>query len=171
MDGLFKKVNVNSLSENYFTLLNDDWGLLTAGKPDNFNTMTISWGSFGILWNRPVIFMFVRPQRYTFEFINKNHYFTLSFFDHEYKKDLDYLGAHSGRDFDKVKATGLVPHTTDLGNIIFEQSRIAFECKKIYSDLIKPESILDQNVIKTTYQNSDFHQMYVGEIVNCFKAF
>jgi flavin reductase (DIM6/NTAB) family NADH-FMN oxidoreductase RutF len=171
MEGLFKKVNINTLTENYFNILNNDWGLLTAGKTDNFNTMTVSWGSFGIMWNRPVIFCFVRPQRYTFEFMNKNHYFTLSFFTDEYKKALEYCGEHSGRDIDKVKKSELVPYTTDLRNIIFEQTRLAFECKKLYSENLKPEAFLDQSIIKSTYQKGDFHRMYVGEIVNCFKPF
>ena len=171
MENLFKKINLNSLSENYFNILNNEWALLSAGKPDNFNTMTVSWGSFGILWNRPVIFCFVRPQRYTFEFINKSHYFTLSFFDNEYKSALDYCGLHSGRDTNKMKATDLVPYPTDLGNVIFEQIRLAFECKKLYTENIKPEAFIDQSIIKSTYQNNDFHRMYIGEIVNCYKPF
>lgn len=171
MDSLFKKINVNSLSENYFKTLSEDWGLLTAGNPDSFNTMTISWGTFGNLWNRQVIFCFVRPQRFTFEFMNKNHYFTLSFFDKEHKSALDFCGRNSGRNFDKMKTTGFIPYPTDLGNVIFEQTRIAFECKKIYTDNIKPECFLDQAIIKATYQNEDFHRMYIGEIVNCYRAF
>lgn len=171
MENLFKKVNLNSLSENYFNTLNNDNALLTAGKPDKFNTMTVSWGSFGNLWNRPVLFVFVRPQRYTFEFMNKNHYFTLSFFDKEFKNALDYCGSHSGRNSDKMKATELVPYATDLGNVIFEQIRIAFECKKLYADDIKPEAFIDLSIIKSTYQKNDYHRMFIGEIVNCYKPF
>lgn len=171
MEGLFKKINLKALNENYFHILNDDWALLTAGKPGNFNFMTVSWGSFGILWNRPVLFCFVRPQRYTFDFINKNHYFTLSFFNPEYKDVLDYCGSNSGRVTDKIKSTGLVPYPTDLGNIIFEQTRLAFECKKIYADDIKPGSFIDLSIISATYRENDYHRMYIGEIVNCFKPY
>lgn len=171
MENLFKKVNINSLSENYFNTLNNDNALLTAGNKDNFNTMTISWASFGFLWNRPVIFCFVRPQRYTFEFMNKNHYFTLSFFDSEYKKALDYCGSHTGRNTDKMKETELVSYATGLGNIIYEQIRLAFECKKLYADNINPEAFIDQSIIKSSYQKNDFHRMYIGEIVNCYKPF
>lgn len=171
MEGLFRKINVNTLSENYFNILNQDWALLTAGKPDNFNTMTISWGSFGIMWNRPVIFCFVRPQRYTYEFMNKNHYYTLSFFDNEYKSALEFCGANSGRDTNKIKATELHPYPTDLGNVIYEEVRLAFECKKLYSEHLNPEAFSDQSIIKSTYQKQDFHKMFVGEIVNCFKPF
>lgn len=171
MEGLFKKINLNTLNENFFNILNNDWGLLTAGKADSFNTMTISWGSFGIMWNKPVIFCFVRPQRYTFEFMNKSHYYTLSFFNPEFKEVLDFCGNHSGRQTDKIKATDLKPFVTDLGNVIFEQARLAFECKKLYVDNLKAEGFLDQSIVKSTYQNNDFHKMYVGEIVNCLKPY
>lgn len=171
MEGLFKKVNLKTISENYFKILNDDWALLTAGKPDHFNFMTVSWGSVGILWNRPVLFCFVRPQRYTFDFMNKNHYFTLSFFDPGYKEVLDYCGTHSGRSSNKIKTTGLTPYPTELGNVIFEQVRLSFECKKIYADDIKPGSIIDLSIIGSTYRNNDYHRMYIGEIVNCFKPY
>lgn len=171
MEGLFKKINLNSLSENYFNILNNDWGLLTAGKPESFNTMTISWGSVGVMWNKPVVFCFVRPQRYTYEFMNRNHYFTLSFFNPEFKQALDFCGNHSGRNTDKMKATELIPYATDLGNVIFQQARLAFECKKLYAENLKPEAFIDQSILKSTYQNNDFHRMFIGEIVNCFKPF
>jgi flavin reductase (DIM6/NTAB) family NADH-FMN oxidoreductase RutF len=169
MEGLFKKVSVNTLSENFFSKLHQEWALLTAGKADDFNCMTISWGTFGVIWNRPVFFCFVRPQRHTNEFMKKSHYFTLTFFDSSYKQALDYCGSHSGRDANKLKNTDLVPYTTDLGNVIYEQAQVAFECKKIYTDLIKPEAFIDPSIIKTTYPQNDFHHMYFGEIVNCFK--
>jgi len=171
MESLFKKINPNTLSENFFTALNNDWGLLTAGKPDNFNTMTVSWGTFGIMWNKPVLICFVRPQRYTYEFMNKNHYFTLSFFNSEFKDSLDYCGKYSGRNTDKIKGTDLVPYTTDLGNVIYEQSRLAFECKKLYADNLNPEAFVDQTIIPSTYQKSDFHRMFIGEIVTCLKPY
>lgn len=170
MESLFRKININTLTENYFKILNEDWALLTAGNIDKVNTMTISWGTVGVLWNKPVFFAFVRPQRYTFDFINRNHYFTISFFEEEYKKALDYCGKHSGRDNDKIKNSGLTSHPTDLGNVIFEQARIALECKKLYVDTIKPEGFIDPSIIRSTYQNNDFHSMFIGEIITCYKA-
>lgn len=171
MEGLFKKINVNTITENFFKSLNDEWGLLTAGNPDSFNTMTISWGTLGILWNKPVLICFVRPHRYTFEFMNKHHYYTLSFFTEEHKAALEICGKYSGRDKDKIKEAGLTPYITDVGNVIFEQSRLAFECRKIYTDDFKPENFVDQNIVKATYSKNDFHKMYIGEIVNCYKAY
>ena len=37
-----------------FTLFDKKWALVTAGGQDSFNTMTISWGGMGTIWNKPV---------------------------------------------------------------------------------------------------------------------
>ena len=37
----------------------DKWALLTAGKDGKVNTMTISWGGTGFIWNKHVVFIFV----------------------------------------------------------------------------------------------------------------
>ena len=92
------------------------------------------------LWNRPVAFIFIRPERYTFDFIEQNDYLTLSFLGEEHKEVHKICGSKSGRDMDKVKATGLSPLFTENGSIIFEQARLTFECKKLYADLIKPRN-------------------------------
>lgn len=48
--------------------------------------MTVSWGGLGELWGKDVAFIFIRPQRYTYEFIERENYFTMSFFGGEQKK-------------------------------------------------------------------------------------
>ena len=63
-----KKVEIKELSENFFEAIGKEWMLVTAGNKDGFNTMTASWGGIGWLWNKPVAFVFVRPERYTYEF-------------------------------------------------------------------------------------------------------
>ena len=87
-DFMAKEISIRELDGNFVKMLSEDWALLTAGKSDCFNTMTVSWGGVGELWNKDVAFLFVRPQRYTFQFIENNDYFTLSFFGGEYKKEL-----------------------------------------------------------------------------------
>ena len=46
--------------------------LLTASADGKANTMSISWGSLGIEWNRVLFTTFVRLSRYTYEFLEKN---------------------------------------------------------------------------------------------------
>ena len=73
-----KKLEVKDLKDNFFEAIGKEWMLITAGTKEKFNTMTASWGGIGWLWNKPVAFVFVRPERYTYEFIEKSDYLTLS---------------------------------------------------------------------------------------------
>ncbi len=168
MEKRFASLDVKQLNENLFTLLDDDWMLITAGSEDNFNTMTASWGGFGILWNRPVAFIFIRPQRYTFEFAETNNGFTLSFFGPEQRDMLAYCGSHSGRDVDKVKETGLTPFATSSGNISFLESRLFFECKKLFRNDFLPGHFTEGEIAGKYYPEEDFHRMYIGEILSAY---
>ncbi|MBQ7603099.1 MAG: flavin reductase, partial [Clostridia bacterium] len=103
--------------------LNDEWALLTAGNKKKFNSMTISWGSFGVLWFKNVVTVYVRPERYTLEFLQKQDYFTVSFYDKKYKKDLQILGTKSGRDTNKMQEISLTPKFLDTGITFNEASQ------------------------------------------------
>jgi len=168
MDTLFKSLSPEGLHENFFNLIKNDWMLVTAGKIGNFNTMTASWGSMGILWNKPIAICFIRPHRYTYEFAEKYDCFTLSFFDFKYREILDYCGTHSGRDIDKVSQTGLRPVETEQGNITFEQSRLVLECRKMYADTLEPANFIQMDVAKKNYPSKDYHKFYIGEIMGCY---
>ena len=98
-----KEIKVNELTDNLFETISKEWMLVTAGTKDKFNTMTANWGGAGFLWNRPVAFIFIRPERYTFDFIEQNDYLTLSFLGEEHKEIHKICGSKSGRDMDKVK--------------------------------------------------------------------
>ena len=112
-----KKLEVKDLKDNFFEAIGKEWMLITAGTKEKFNTMTASWGGIGWLWNKPVAFVFVRPERYTYEFIEKSDYLTLSFLGEENKKIHAVCGSKSGRNTDKVKETGLKPVFTEGGNV------------------------------------------------------
>ena len=161
----FTEINCENLNMNAFKSIGKDWMLITSGNKEKFNTMTASWGSIGVLWNKNIATIFVRPQRYTFEFLEKNDIYTLSFFDDEFKKELAFCGRNSGKDLDKVKSTGLAPIFDD-NFTFFSQAKLVFVCKKIYTDFIKPDNFLDDS-IKINYENNDYHKMYVGEIMKC----
>lgn len=161
-----KNINVKTLSENPIKLFDDDWSLITAGDENGYNTMTASWGGIGKLWGKDVCFIFVRPQRYTYEFIEKNDLFTVSFYGSEMKKALSFCGSKSGRDFDKAKETGLVPMFVD-GTTTFEQAKITIVCKKIAYQDMDPKGFLDSS-INANYAEHDYHRVYVGEIEKCY---
>ena len=159
-----------ALGDNVFQVIGRDAMLITAGTPDRFNTMTASWGGWGHLWNRDVTFCFVRPQRYTFGFMEQAEYYTLCFFDKEHQAALDYCGSHSGRDVDKIAATGLTPVTDATNAVYFAEARLALVCRKLYAQDLTVDSFIDRGIVDEAYPKADFHRMYVGEIVRCLRA-
>lgn len=164
----FQKIDPRALEDNPFRLIGDDWMLVTSGAPDHFNTMTASWGGVGILWNKPVATIYIRPQRYTYEFIEQNDLLTLSFFTEEYRKALAFCGAKSGRDFDKAKECGLTPAAAD-GGTAFEEARLVLVCKKSYFDDIEPAHFLDASIDGANYPGRDYHRMYICEILGAYQ--
>jgi len=162
-----KKISPNEISQNPFELIDDDWFLLSAGDLHAFNTMTASWGGMGILWNKPVVFCFVRPHRYTYKFMEENDFFTMSFFNETHRKALNICGKVSGRDTDKMQATGLKPFASPAGSVFYEQSKLMFECRKLYFNDIVPEHFMMES-IHNNYPRKDYHRMYIGEIISCF---
>lgn len=162
-----KKIDIKALKENAVSLFDDKWTLITAGNKESYNTMTASWGAMGELWNKDVCFIFIRPQRYTYEFTEREEYFTLSFFGEEYRKALAFCGRNSGRDCDKAKETGLTPK--EIGSsMTFEESEIVLLCKKLYYQDISPDGLVEKAVDATCYPDKDYHRMYVGEIVEAY---
>ena len=105
----FREISVEQLKDNPFTLINKDWMLITAGDAEKHNTMTASWGGVGELWGKYVSTIYIRPQRYTLEFVEREEYYSLCFFGPEYRQALSLCGSKSGRDVDKDAATGLTP--------------------------------------------------------------
>ena len=162
----FKEITAREISENPFKLIGSDWALVTAGSSQSFNTMTVSWGRAGIMWNKSVACTFIRPQRYTFEFTEKNDYFTMSFFDESFRGALNLCGTKSGRDVDKVKESGLTPAFTEEGAPYFEEAKLVLVCKKLYAQNLNEESIVEPSV--KSFYNGDYHKMYVSEIVKVF---
>ncbi|MBN2215471.1 MAG: flavin reductase [Bacteroidales bacterium] len=168
IDIMFHRTNVKRLNDNFFKILDDEWMLVTAGRPGDFNMMTASWGTTGILWNMPVAICFIRPNRYTFQFAEKSDYYTLSFFESSYRKILNICGTRSGRDIDKIRETGLVPVITEYENIGYEQARMVMECKILYADYLEERHFIISEIARKNYLSKDFHRFYIGEIVNCY---
>ena len=163
-----KKINIEDININPYTKIAKEWMLITAGKSiDNYNTMTASWGHLGSIWGhgggKPTAVVFIRPTRYTKKFVDENEYFSLSFFDEEYKKDLGYLGSVSGKDLDKVANTKITPSFNDKATY-FNEANLVFICRKLYKQELKEECFIDKEVMNDSYPLRDFHTMYIGEI-------
>ncbi|KJR40973.1 flavin reductase [Candidatus Magnetoovum chiemensis] len=160
---LFEEKNTDEFTSNPFKLIGSDWMLVAAGNLGSYNMMTASWGGFGVIWDKKVCFCTIRPTRYTYEFMERSEYFSLSFFDKRHRKTLLYCGTFSGKSVDKAKETGLEP--IEMNNTVtFTQASTVFICRKVYYQDIKPEFFLD-NDIHSNYPKKDYHRLYMGEIV------
>jgi len=161
-----RPLDLSRLRERPFHLFGREWMLITAGTMDSFNTMTAGWGALGTLWSRPVAIGFIRPTRHTFGFANRSPVFTCSFFGRRCRAALNFCGTRSGRDVDKIKATGLTPVKGKAGCVYFAEARLVLACRKIHTQDIDPHRFLDQT-IEAHYPKKDYHRVFVGEVVGC----
>ncbi len=159
---MLQKVELKDLDANFFTLLGDRWGLITAGA-DPVNPMTVSWGGMGKLWNKPVCTVYVRPQRFSFGLMDSAKYFSLSFMPEERHDVVTLCGGKSGRDVDKVKECGLTV-MTDRAAPYYAEAELTLICRKLYAQDLKPECFVDESLDGANYPKKDYHRMFIGEI-------
>lgn len=162
----FEKTDIFNAGINPFKLIGKDWYLLTSGDEKGYNTMTASWGQMGVLWGSPAFTCVVRPNRKTFEFMEKNDLFTVSFFSEKYRNVLSFCGSHSGRDCDKAKETGITPLFID-GTTAFEEADMIFVCRKLYAQDLSEEHVKYGKIMKF-YETDPFHKSFTGEIIGAY---
>ncbi len=167
-------IKPSEIKDNPIEMFHKDWAVIAAGSPDDFNEMTVSWGALGASWGnqKPIAIIFVSPNRYTHKYLESNDTFSINVFPQEFKRIEAYIGSQSGRDGDKVAATGLQVAFTDNGTPVFPQSRLVLECKKIYSHDLDRSRFSDTLI--ETYNNPVFngvkpHTIYYGEIISCWE--
>ena len=160
---MWKEMEIGQFGENVFSLIHEQWMLVSAGSGARVNTMTASWGSLGVLWNRPAATCYIRPQRYTREFLDNNEYFTLSFFTPDYKPQLALCGSKSGREVDKVKECGFTVLRGEGDAPYFDQARLVMVCRKLLVQQMEAEKI-PEAIRQEQYPGEDYHYLYIGEI-------
>lgn len=166
----FKEINFAEIELKPFHKLDKEWALLSAGGPGTYNTMTVSWGFLGTVWGQPSAVIMVRPQRYTREFIEREAYYSLSFFDGGHMKELSILGSTSGRDGDKIAKTGLTALFDPVtGAPYFRQAGLVLICEKLYVQDMKPENFIATDIISEVYPKEDFHRLYIGRVVTALR--
>jgi len=173
-NGKMKKTELKTLAEkDAFDLIGKRWMLVTAGNKEKFNTMTASWGGIGWLWNKPVAFVFVRPERYTHDFIEREARLTLSFYGEERRPTLQFCGTKSGRDVDKVAATGLTPVALESGAMTFAQAQLTLDCRKLFKAPMAAQHFVDKSILERCYSDKpggSFHDVYVVEIESLYEG-
>lgn len=165
----FKKADVKTMEMKPFEKIGSQWMLITAEKDGKVNTMTASWGGIGVLWGKNVATVYIRPQRYTKEFVDANDIFTLTFFGGDCMKEMGYLGKVSGRDVpDKIEQAGLHQESAD-GYPTFAEGSQVLVCRKLYHDTIKPENFYGNEEDEKWYPDKDYHTMYIAEIIAAYE--
>ncbi len=161
---MFQELSVQEFTINPFQKIGKQWMLITAGDESGYNTMTASWGGLGVLWQRNVATVYIRPQRYTKSFVDNGDYFTISFYGEDYRKALQLCGTLSGKDTDKVQQAGLTPYFID-GTTAFAQAELIIVCRKLYHQELLLELFDAPEVEREVYPQKDYHTMYIGEVV------
>lgn len=140
--------------------------LLTAGDQTKCNTMTIGWCQLGRLWNQPVCTVYVRPERYTYQFMENQDTFSVAVLSKEQKDTMHLCGTKSGRELDKIRACGLTLQYGAENTPFFEEADWALVCRKLYQQDLDPAGVLSQSVIEPFYGKSGgWHRVYVGEVL------
>ena len=159
----FRTIDPLKFDESLFKLISKDWMLILGEHDGKQNAMTASWGMAGHLWNKHVANVFIRPQRYTKQFIDGAETYSLNFFDESHRDTLNYMGTVSGRNEDKIAKTGLtVVH--ENGTAYFKEARVVIICRKLYVQQFTPESFVDSSIPQKNYAKNDFHFSYIGGI-------
>jgi len=164
---MLKTIALKELDANFYALLEDRWGVVTAAG-EKVNPMTVSWGGVGRLWNKPVCTVYLRPQRFTFGLMNDAKYFSLSFFPEDRHDVVVLCGSKSGRETDKVKEYGLTV-MEDQAAPYFAESDLVLICRKLYVQDFDPACFADGTLDEKNYPGKDYHRMYIGEIQTVLK--
>lgn len=161
--------------EDIIEAIGQEWFLATAGTPENSNMLTASWGGIGYLWNKPVAFLFIRPERHTHGFIENNERVTLAFLgrDKAMREAYALCGTKSGRDMNKAETAGLTPIATPQGCTTYAEARLTIEGRKLFRADMEAAHFLDKEVLERWYHdgpNGSFHSIYVIEIEAVYGA-
>ncbi|GHT33199.1 hypothetical protein AGMMS49574_18350 [Bacteroidia bacterium] len=169
-DQLFKEITPKEIPGDVFTLVSEDFSVITGGTPELYNTMVASWGGWGTLFNKPAAWCFLRSSRYTLELIRKDLTYTVSFFDDEYKGDILAFGAKSGRDSEKMKETKLTAVQTPAGSMSYKEAKIIIACKLVEVTTVSPDDFLTEEgrtfVTDAYAETKAYHKIVFGEITN-----
>jgi flavin reductase (DIM6/NTAB) family NADH-FMN oxidoreductase RutF len=144
--------------------------VLTSGNEQDYNSMTIGWGGWGKMFNKPVTWCFLRANRYTLDYIRKDQTYTLTYFDPQFNDQVMFLGSKSGRDSEKMKENTLSYVKTPSGNVAYKESKLIVECKLTEITTVTPDDFYLQEgkdfVAEAHGEAKDYHKLVFGEITN-----
>lgn len=163
-----QEIKIEEVQMNPFASLMKEWALVTVKQGDKINTLTIGWGGFGVLWQKYVATIYIRPCRYSKELLDRADGFSITFLPEKYRKTLMYLGTASGREEDKIAKSGLTLEFED-GIPYFKEGKLVYITRKIYEDAFHEEQFTDKSIAQKIYPQKDFHAFYLAEIIKVVK--
>ena len=164
-----QSVDLKTLTPEIFRVFGTQNALLTAGDQNGCNTMTIGWCQLGRIWNQPVCTVYVRPERYTYQFMEAHDYFTVSILPEAERETMKLCGTQSGRDTDKVKACGLTVCHGAGDAPFFDEAEWVLVCKKIYVQDMDPACVVEGSRILPFYEGDGWHRIYTGQVVEAYR--
>ena len=154
---------MNHLMIDAYDEFENKWALVTAGSLADHNSMTIGWGGVGCIWGKHAATVYIRPNRHTYGYFEKNDHFTVSFYPEDCKKALGVMGSKSGRDCDKDAEAGLT--AIPCGETVtYAEARRTLLCRKLFAQDMNAESFTPE-VIRKFYGSEPAHKLYIGEIL------
>lgn len=139
--------------------------LVSAGADGKPNAMTIGWGTIGIIWNKPIFTVLVRPSRYTYRLLEQSDSFTVCVPAKEMREVVNFCGTRSGRDYDKFQECGLTTLSAlRIGTPGIAGCPVVYECQVVHTNDVIPAN-LAQEIQTRAYPGGDFHRIYYGEIL------
>ncbi|MCC8019058.1 MAG: flavin reductase family protein [Rikenellaceae bacterium] len=165
-DELFRSIDIREVEEDLFTLVNSDFTVITSGTLPAYNSMIASWGGWGVMFDRPVTWCFLRSNRYTLQVIMENGTYTMSYFDEEYKGDIMLFGTRSGPE--KMKEHNLTAVETPDGNITYKEAKIVIECSTAAITTVSPDDFRDEEsrkfIVDAHTETGEYHKLVFGDI-------
>jgi flavin reductase (DIM6/NTAB) family NADH-FMN oxidoreductase RutF len=163
------KVEFNEVLNDYNKVL-PKGVFLTTKFDDEINTMTMGWGTTGFIWNQNILMAPVRKSRHTHKLIENSDYFTVSVpLNGQLKKELQFCGTKSGRDYKKIEELDLELAGVKECNVpIIKGNDLHFICKiKYQQDMIKEN--LNEDILEKKYPEKDMHTFYYAEVIAVYR--
>jgi flavin reductase (DIM6/NTAB) family NADH-FMN oxidoreductase RutF len=169
---LFVPIQPRDIPDNVFRLVGEDFTVITAGALDDYNSMTASYGGWGVLFNSPSAWCFLRANRYTLEYIRREKKYTMTYFDAAYRDQVMLFGSSSGRDSDKMKRHSLTAAITPGGSIAYKESRLIIECELTGINTVHPDDYHAEEgksfVADAFVEAKDYHKLVFGKITGAW---
>lgn len=167
----FEVIAPEDIDESVFTLVGNDWSVITAGRTPN--SMVASFGGYGILFGKPATWCFLRANRFTLEKMREEGTYTMSYFPEQYRNDILQFGQKSGRDSTKMEETKLTPASTPDGFPTYMEAKLVLELKLVEVTTVAPDDFLTQegkDFVEGAYKElGEYHKIVFGEIVKVWR--